>query len=313
MAIVSVLLAVVLDKILAEPKCYHPLVGFGWLVHRCEKIINRKYFSPSLQIFVGALAWFILVMVPSVFLLLLREYCDITLGFTWLFDAVIIYIAIGYSSLRQHAAAVVMALKVNSLPLAQEKVGWIVSRDTSHLETVEVRRATIESVLENGSDAIFAPLFWFLVGGVPAIVVYRLANTLDAMWGYKTAQFLFFGRFSARMDDILNYIPSRIVGVSYALLGRTTIALQCWRKQARYLSSPNGGVVMAAGAGALNIRLGGTAFYHGEQKEKPFFGGKNDPSDNDVLRSIELIDKTLVLWCGALVVSGVCYWVGPFF
>jgi adenosylcobinamide-phosphate synthase len=305
MAIISVLVAVLLDKIFAEPKCYHPLVGFGAVANCCEKILNQPHFSSGLHIFLGALAWFLLVILPSVFFLILTSYLEVTLGYGWFFDAVIIYIAIGYSSLRQHAVIVLAALKEKNITLAQEKVGWIVSRDTKQLDSVGVRRATIESVLENGSDAIFAPVFWFLIGGVPAVVVYRLANTLDAMWGYKTTRFLFFGRFSARMDDILNYIPSRIVGLSYALLGYTATALQCWRQQARGLESPNASVVMTAGGGALNIRLGGDTYYQGEKKEKPFFGGKNDPTDNDVLRSIQLIDKTLGLWCAVFLVYGV--------
>lgn len=309
MIVASVLLAVLLDIVFGEPKRWHPLVGFGALATIIEKYVNRPSFSTGLQQIFGALCWLLIVLLPCVIILLLSAYLEQLIGMAWVIDAVIVYLAIGYTSLRQHAVVVFNALQINDVTLAQEKVAWIVSRDTSQLDALGVRKATIESVLENGSDAIFAPLFWFVVGGVPAIIVYRLANTLDAMWGYKTSRFLFFGRFSARMDDILNYVPSRLVGISYAVLGRVALGIQCWYKQAHHLDSPNGGVVMTAGAGALNLRLGGESYYHGEKKEKAIFGGDNDPQDNDVMRSIQLIDKTLALWCVIFAIYGAWQWL----
>ena len=180
----------------------------------------------------------------------------------------------------------------------------IVSRDTDSMDEVAIRQATIESVLENGSDAVYAPIFWFVVGGAPAVLIYRLSNTLDAMWGYKTPRFLLFGRFAARMDDILNWLPSRLVALTYSLCGNTRSAIHCWQTQSHQLESPNGGIVMTAGAGALNVVLGGDAIYHGQTKAKPQFGCGAAPNTQDIERSLQLIDRTLFIWCAVITMVG---------
>ena len=128
------------------------------------------------------------------------------------------------------------------------------------------------------------------------MIAYRLSNTLDAMWGYKNNRYLYFGRFAARLDDSLNYIPARLVGLSYALIGNTKQAIQAWKQQASACESPNAGVVMASGAGALNLTLGGAAQYGGIWHQRPTLGFGPEPVASDIFRALRLIRQTVFLW-----------------
>jgi adenosylcobinamide-phosphate synthase len=121
---------------------------------------------------------------------------------------------------------------------ARQHVGWMVSRQTEDLDAAGVASACLESTLENGNDAIFGALFWFALLGGPGALLFRLANTLDAMWGYRNPRFADFGWAAARIDDLLNFIPARLTALSYALCGRTRSALRCWREQGRELEEP---------------------------------------------------------------------------
>jgi adenosylcobinamide-phosphate synthase len=201
--------------------------------------------------------------------------------------------AIGHRSLYQHAQAVADALKRHDEGQARQLAARMVSRDP---DSLEIPKATTESVLENGNDALFGALFWFVVAGAPGCLVYRLANTLDAMWGYRSARYRDFGWAAARLDDLLNMIPARLTALSYALTGHTGSALHCWRTQTTAWESPNAGPVMAAGAGALTITLGGPACYHGEWHQRPRLGKGSPPGAEDISRALHLVSASLVLW-----------------
>jgi len=139
-------------------------------------------------------------------------------------------------------------------------------------------------------------LFWFIVAGAPGVVLYRLSNTLDAMWGYRNERFERFGWAAARIDDVLNYIPARLVALTYAVLGKTRLALSCWRRQAPLWDSPNAGPVMAAGAGALGVELGGPAVYHGELHERTRLGEGPTADADAIERGWRLVCKGVWLW-----------------
>lgn len=280
-------LALVLDFILGEPKKWHPLIGFGALANRVENRLNQGQFL----LLKGSLAWCLVVLPLTLAVFIL----DQIIGGWWL-SLMFGWLAIGWHSLRQHGQWILQALQQDDLPQAREKVGWIVSRDTSKLNESQISQASIESILENGSDAIFAPLFWLAIGGAPAVVLYRLSNTLDAMWGYRSPRFERFGKFAARVDDLLNIIPARLTAFSYACVGNFTSAIQAWRQQASQWYSPNAGVVMATGAGALQVQLGGTAIYHGKTKSRPTLGSGNLPQTQDLQRAIKLVDHSVYLW-----------------
>jgi len=297
----TVAAALLLDALLGEPKRAHPLVAFGRLADRLEQHFNgaaaRGWRSH------GVTAWCLAVL-P---LTLLAWLLSLLPSVGWLVEIVLLYLALGLRSLGEHVLPVAHALWRNDLPEARRRVGWIVSRDTTQLDEEGVARAATESVLENGSDAVFAALFWFIIAGAPGVVLYRLSNTLDAMWGYRNARFERFGWAAARIDDVLNYVPARLVALTYALLGRTRRALRCWRTQAPLWDSPNAGPVMASGAGALGVVLGGAAIYHGEVHARPELGRGQAPQARHIEHALDLVWGGVGVWLLTLLFGGWLY------
>lgn len=290
---VTILLAVAIDFWLGEPRnAYHPLVAFGkWAKIVEERLLNIEQ-SPVCQRISGCLA-VLIVLAPGILCVFaLPDWPALQIAA----DVLILYFCIAARSLQQHAQGIHQALLSRDLPLARQQVGKIVSRETGNMTESDVRRAAIESVLENGADAVFAPLFWFVLLGPFGALLYRFSNTLDAMWGYKSQRYLHFGWAAARLDDILNWLPARLTALSYALLGNRAQAVSAWRTQARLLDSPNAGPVMTAGGGALDLQLGGPARYHGQLKQKPWFGGEQIPENHDIARAWMLMYRTLILW-----------------
>ena len=298
--VLAVLAAVTLDVALGEPRRWHPLVGFGALVQRIERGLNPAGSGDRAQ---GLLAWCLAVLPLTLLAGLLAQIPY--LG--WCVQVLALYLAIGLCSLAEHAEPIADALDAGDLSRAREQVGRIVSRDTRDLNEEGVARAASESMLENGSDAVFAALFWFVVAGAPGVVLYRLSNTLDAMWGYRTPRFLRFGWAAARLDDLLNYLPARLVALTYALCGQTALALRCWRTQAPTWDSPNAGPVMAAGAGALGLALGGAAIYHGELHQRPPLGEGTAPAAADIRRALQLVQIGVAVWLVLLCVVAAFY------
>jgi len=292
-----VLLAVGLDRCLGEPRnALHPLAAFGRWVGILERSWLDLAASPAKQRWAGILALLGAVAPALSCLLALPAIPALQAGLA----VAILYFCIAARSLEQHATAVASALEAGDLALARQRVGYIVSRQTETMSEEDVRRAVIESVLENGADAVFAPLFWFVLAGPAGAVVYRLVNTLDAMWGYRNIRYRHFGWAAARFDDVLNWLPARLTALSYAAFADTGRALHAWLQFAPLLDSPNAGPVMSAGAGALNLRLGGPAVYHGQIKQKPWFGGDRSPELADISRACGLVQRTLWLWLAAI-------------
>ncbi len=299
----QVLVAVLLDTLLGEPKRFHPLAGFGQVALKIESFFyGGQNITDGHRKTLGLIAWCVAVLPLVGMALWLTLQAN---AFGLIVATVLLYFALGNQSLAQHALAVSTALLNNNIGLARQQVQMMVSRDTLNMEDSDISRATIESVLENGNDAVFAALFWFLVLGVPGVVLYRLSNTLDAMWGYRNQRYHAFGWFAARMDDALNWLPARLTALTYALVGQTENALYCWKTQAHHWRGINPGVVMAAGAGALALELGGAAQYHGQLVTRPILGQGTKPNALDIKRSIQLVQRSLWLWLILIFLAGV--------
>ncbi len=293
------LAGVVLDLLLGEARRFHPLVGFGNLASAIERRLNRG----EARLARGTLGWMLAVLPITALAAWLCDASAIGLAV----HAVLLYLCIGLRSLREHNLPIAAALADGDLPRARFLTSMIVSRDTADAAEGDLAKASAESLLENGNDAVFGTLFWFAVAGGPGAVLFRLANTLDAMWGYRNARFLYFGRVAARIDDALNYVPARLTAMSYVLLAPTMTgkrrAWQCWRTQAPAWSSPNAGPVMSSGAGALCLALGGAATYDGEVELRPPLGSGTPAQATDIVRAWQLVQRTAMLWLGCSAVA----------
>lgn len=292
------------DRVFGEVRRFHPLVGFGrwagWVERGCRRAFHGAGGAGTRL--AGMLAWALAVLPWVAAALWLR---GVHPQAHWAVDVGLLYLALGGRSLAGHAHAIAVPLAAGDLDAARVRVGWIVSRDTSALDAEGVARAATESVLENGNDAVFGALFWFMAAGGAGALLFRLANTLDAMWGYRTPRYLRFGWAAARIDDVLNFLPARLTALTYAVLGRTRRALACWRSQAPAWDSPNAGPVMAAGAGALGVRLGGAAIYHGREEMRPLLGEGRAPDVAGIHDALALVRRGAWLWLAVAAALGV--------
>jgi adenosylcobinamide-phosphate synthase len=295
----AAVLGLLLDRLFGEPRRWHPLVGFGRLADAAERALRAG--APGHAVgnrLRGLLAWCAIVP-PCVALAAWFAHPAL--------DALLLWLALGGRSLGEHARAIAAPLAAGDLASARESVGDIVSRDTSQLDETGVAKAAVESVLENGNDAVFGALFWFFVAGGAGALLYRLANTLDAMWGYKDDRRVYFGWAAARLDDLLNFVPARLTALTYALLGNARLALACWRAQAGRWSSPNAGPVMAAGAGALGVTLGGAAVYHGQVEHREKLGAGGTVTADDIPRAVALVERGQWLWLAVFVLGSLAH------
>lgn len=290
---VGLLLGYAADRVLGDPQRFHPVAGFGTTAKALE---DRLYADSRAR----GVAHTVLLVGGTVALGLVVERRGAA---RVLSTAVATWAVLGGRSLEREASAVHAHLTAGDLPAARQRLTHLVGRDTADLDDSEVSRAVIESVAENTSDAVVAPLVWGAVCGVPGLLGYRAVNTLDAMVGHHNPRYENYGWASARLDDLANLPGSRLSGLltMVAAPSRASVAAQTWRRDASAHPSPNGGVVESAFAGALGIRLGGTNTYYGDRLEdRAVMGSGRAARPDDIARSTVLARR---IGLGAAVIA----------
>ncbi|WP_413492160.1 adenosylcobinamide-phosphate synthase CbiB [Morganella psychrotolerans] len=297
MTLLSWLIAFLLDWRLGDPEHWpHPIRWIGNAIRKTERMIRSRCRSDAALRRGGIVLWIVIVggtWVISYGVLALAFYLETSLG--WLVTVWMTYTALATRCLQDSAMRVYHALKAGNLAESREKLSWIVGRDTSELMPPQITRAVTETVAENTVDGVIAPLFFLLLGGAPLAMAYKAVNTLDSMVGYKNDKYRDIGMFSARADDVANYIPARLSWLLFTFAARIlklnnqlayTIGL---RDHANH-RSPNSGWSEATVAGALGVRLGGPNTYFGQLVDKPWLG--NDTREinaDDILSTIRLM------------------------
>ncbi|MDR0916216.1 MAG: adenosylcobinamide-phosphate synthase CbiB [Oscillospiraceae bacterium] len=284
-----------LDALIGDPRRIgHPVIWIGRLITRCERTLPRSFGG-------GAALWLIVCGVSFAVTLapvLIARHISV-----WLWLAVEIWFAfrlMAAKSLRDESMAVFRELG-RDLQSARRQISYLVSRDTERMSEHEIITAAVETVAENTTDGVVSPLLYFALGGAPLCMLYKAASTLDSMVGYKNEKYLLFGRFSARADDVLNFIPARLAGLLMCLAALFTganakNALKIFLRDRRNHASPNSAHTESACAGALGIELGGGASYFGEYRAKPVIGDKTrDTVPDDIRRANALMYVTGVL------------------
>ena len=288
----AVLGGFVLDSLFGDPAWLpHPVVYMGKAISRLEKFLRARLSkTPQGELLGGKILAFCLPVGTFVLTSLvcwgaakLSPWLGLAVHTFWCGQA------LAAKGLAQESMNVYKELIKPDLPAARKAVSRIVGRDTQNLTLEGVTKAAVETVAENASDGVIAPLLYMLLGGAPLALTYKAINTMDSMVGYKNEKYLYFGRAAAKLDDAANYLPSRIAGLLWcaaaALTGNDAKnAWRIWRRDRRNHASPNSAQTESACAGALGVQLAGPAYYFGEYYDKPTIGNALRPIEPEDIR-----------------------------
>lgn len=296
----------ILDRILGDPpQLPHPIVAFGKAIAWAEKKGNKGKAKVAKGALV-ALCFPLCVFLLSLFLnYLLFCYC-FWVGI--LFNTIFVFFGLAGKTLAKEVQNVFEAVEI-SLEKGRMQIARIVGRDTSQLNKQQIQTAALETLSENLSDGVIAPLFWYLFGGISGMLAYKMTNTLDSMLGYKSERYKDFGRWSARIDDIVNFLPARLTAFLMLLVTGKLSLLSFVKKYGRRHTSPNAGYPEAALAGILDCRFGGGNFYFSKFVEKPYIGtNTRSLTIVDMRRAIAVNLKTEIAMVLLLVVVYLSIW-----
>ena len=321
---ITLLIGWVLDLIFGDPqRLPHPIVWFGKVISAFEHSLNKgnhrklkgALTAIGLILFVFAIAW-MLRKILGIFALFIfdgtREQVYQIPVLLYLFDILAIFYCLAGTTLIREVRAVFLALD-RSLDEGRQQVARIVGRDTSELSAQEVRTAALETLAENLSDGVIAPLFWFAILGTPGMLAYKMVNTLDSMIGYKTERYRDFGCWAAHIDDIANYIPARLTALLMILFSPPKLGgvrgglnrLKFVYKYGRCHASPNSGYPEAALAGILDCRFGGPHYYFGQLFDKPYIGTSDRPLTTADMKTAVRVNRTAEILMVLLVVASI--------
>ncbi len=291
--ILPLMLGWLLDFLFGDPsRLPHPVVWFGKMIswgehrlnHGAHRMAKGAVMAVALILMVFFVVWGLKRLLPSMVLWLIL-------------DTIIIFYCLAGTTLIREVREVFLALD-RSLDEGRQQVARIVGRDTSQLSAQEVRTAALETLAENLSDGVIAPLFWFALLGTPGMLAYKMVNTLDSMIGYRTERYKDFGCWAAHIDDVANYIPARLTALLMVIAsGKLSLLKFVWKNGRRH-ASPNSGYPEAALAGILNCRFGGPHYYFGELFDKPYIGENDRPlttADMHTAVRINRISELLML------------------
>lgn len=319
LSILAVVLGFLLDLLAGDPHwLYHPIRLVGHLISGLEKFLRRSF--PRTERGELTAGVFLLLLTAGIttaaawgLLLLAGRICPYA---RFVLETIMCYQLLATKSLKDETMKVYDALKEGDLEKSRYAVSMVVGRDTAVLDDVGVTKAAVETVAENTSDGIIAPLFFMVIGGAPLGFFYKAVNTMDSMVGYKNEKYLYFGRAAAKFDDVVNYIPARLSAVLmtaaaffWGMDGKN--AWRIYRRDRYNHSSPNSAHTEAVTAGALHIQLAGNAYYFGKLYEKPTLGDADRPVEyEDIKRANRLLYGTAILallvFCA---VKGVILWI----
>lgn len=316
--LIALTCAVLIDLVVGDPPNWpHPVKWFGSLISKLEGRWNKGSHIREKGILM-VFTVLSVVGVTSILLVVGAFLIHPLVGIT--IEAILIATTIAQKGLKEAALTIYRPLERNELEEARMKLSYIVGRDTEHLGEEEITRGAVETVAENTSDGITAPLFWALIGGAPLAMMYRVINTCDSMVGYKNERFRDFGWASARLDDIVNWIPSRLTSFCMLLTNRPefisrTMAQKIVWRDAKKHPSPNSGWGEAAVAAILGVQLGGINYYKGVVSNRAKMGDPLVPLEkNHILKTNQIVAKTLpfyllLLWTGGMMIELARTWI----
>jgi adenosylcobinamide-phosphate synthase len=290
------------DLLLGDPRRWpHPVRAFGFVIHQGTVWLNRGRH----RFLRGAILTVVLcVLTWALFFYGLSFVRQLWLPGYYILAGISVFFGLAGTSLLREGQAVFNALEQEGLDAGRTRLSWIVGRETATLTEQQVRTAVLESMSENLSDGVVAPLVFYAIGGVPAMMLYKMINTLDSMIGYRREPYRLFGRFAARLDDVANFLPARITAFLMVLVTGSRRGMHSVWRYGHAHASPNSGYPEAALAGILGCRFGGPNVYHGVRVEKPFIGMEDRIITRKDFAYVKYINHAVALLTVIDIVSG---------